>query len=213
MVRKCLVCAEHKGQLQQRYPRAIRIPAEDTGFVLDNIRHVLVDAGIHTIGASAWQSCQQLQIVKLPPSVVCLKDGAFQGCYALMDILVPGCIQFGRRVFAECCSLRHIGTNEKATNELAPGAQISPYAFESCLALSTANFEQIGASSVFRRYIPEGSFCGSGTEQLKLPSNFNFLGPIACENCKRLVLVDLSSTEIIAIWGSTFSHCVNLAQI
>ena len=157
VVRKCLVSVEHTGQIRQRYPGAIRIPADDTGFVLDNafysvphLRHVLVDAGIHTIGASAWQSCQQPQIVKLPPSVVCLKDGVSQGCCALTDIMVPGCIQFGRRVFAECCSLRHIGSNDKATNELAPGAQISPYAFESCLALSHVNFEQMGESaSVF----------------------------------------------------------------
>ena len=103
---------------------------------------------------------------------------------------------------------------EKATNELAPGAQISPYAFESCLALSNVNFEQMGASaSVFRRHIPEGSFCGSGIEQLKLPPDFNFFGPIACENCKRLAFVDLSSTEMVAMWGSTFSHCVNLVHI
>ena len=49
--------------------------------------HVFVDAGIRTIGAAAWQSCQQLQIVGLPFSVVCIKEGAFQGC------------------LAECCSL------------------------------------------------------------------------------------------------------------
>ena len=55
------------------------------GFVLDNafysvprLRHVLVDAGIRTIGAAAWLSCQQLEIVKLPPSVVCIKEGAFR---------------------------------------------------------------------------------------------------------------------------------------
>ena len=69
------------------------------------------------------------------------------------------------------------------------------------------------SASVLRRCIPEASFCGSGIEQLKLPLDFNFLGPIACKNCKRLAFVDLSSTEIIAIWGSTFSHCVNLVHI
>ena len=218
VVRQCFVCVEHKGQIQHRYPRAIRIPAEDTGSVINNafysvphLRHVVVDAGIHTIGASAWQSCQQLQIVKLPASVACLKDGVFQGRYALMHVLAAGCIQFGRRTFAECCSLCRILANAKATNELSQGAQVSPYAFESCLALSNVSFEQIGAfASKFTRYMPEGCFC---IEPLKLPPDFNFIGPIARENCKRLAFVDLSSTEIIAIWGSTFSHCVNLAHI
>ena len=36
VVRKCLVSVEHKGQIRQRYPRAIRIPVDDTGFALDN---------------------------------------------------------------------------------------------------------------------------------------------------------------------------------
>ena len=48
---------------------------------------------------------------------------------------------------------------------------------------------------------------------LKLPSDINFLAPLACENCKQLVFVDLSSTLINAILGSTFSRCVNLAHI
>ena len=107
-----------------------------------------------------------------------------------------------------------IGTTESATNLLAPQAQISPYAFESCLALSQVTFEQTEAhASGVARYIPEESFCGSGIEQLKLPADFNFVGPIACENCKRLKIVDLTSTNVTAIWGSTFSRCANLAQV
>ena len=37
-------------------------------------------------------------------------------------------------------------------------------------------------------------------------ADFNFLGPMACENCKHLVQVDLMCTDISAIWGSTFSY-------
>ena len=220
VVRQCFVTAEHKGQLLQR-AQAICVPAKDTDLVLPkafsyvpDLRHVQVEPGIRTIGASAWQSCQQLQIVKMPSTVVCLQDGAFQGCYALMMVLAPGCKRFGRRAFAECCSLSQIGTTDNAINLLAPQAQISPYAFESCLALSQVTFEQAEAhASKCTRYLPEGSFCASGIEQLKLPADFNFVGPIACENCKRLRIVDLIGTDITAIWEPTFSHCALLAQI
>ena len=174
VVRQCFVTVEHKGQLRQR-AKAICVPAEDTDLVLPNafsyvpdLRLVLVKPSIQTTGASAWQSCQQLQIVKLPSTVVCLQDGVFQGCYALMNVLAPGCKRYGRRAFAECCSLYQTGTTENATNLLAPQAQISPYAFESCLALSQVTFEQTEAhASGVARYIPQGSFCGSGIEQLK----------------------------------------------
>jgi len=63
------------------------------------------------------------------------------------------------------------------------------------------------------RGVPEGCFSSSGLDCLKLPSEVNFLGPLACENCKRLAFVDLPSPSIEAIRGSTFSHCVSLQHI
>ena len=102
-----------------------------------------------------------------------------------------------------------VGNN--ASNALAPGAQISPFAFESCLALTTMEFGM--SSDANSRALPEGSFCGSGIESLRLPSDFNFMGPMACENCKRLVQVDLKGTDISAMWGSTFSYCVTLVDV
>ena len=69
------------------------------------------------------------------------------------------------------------------------------------------------SQSSLTRGVPEACFSSSGLDCLKLPSDVNFLWPLACENCKRLAFVDLSSTSIEAIWGSTFSHCVSLQHI
>ena len=68
-----------------------------------------------------------------------MEDGAFQGCYALREVVAPGCVQFSRRVFAECCSLSRIGVSQTASddNVLAPGAQLGRYVFESCLTLAS----------------------------------------------------------------------------
>ena len=128
-------------------------------------------SGITQIGSAAWQSCHQLQIVKLPPSVVCLQDGVFQGCYVLRQVAAPGCVQFSRRVFAECCSLSGVGTDNEATNELAPGAQLGPFAFESCLALTSITFVMDRTNT--SRALPDGSFCGSRPHK-SLPSSTTF---------------------------------------
>ena len=169
--------------------------------------------GIQHVGFAAWQGCQQLQIVKLPSSVLSLEDGAFQGCYALREVLAPGCVQFSRRVFAECCSLRRIGVSQAANddNVLAPGAQLGRYAFESCLTLTSITFAMDETNKA--RALPEGAFCGSGLETLCLPSDFHNIGPRACENCKRLVEVNLMSTDITALLTSTFAHCVAMTHI
>ena len=46
--------------------------------------------------------------------------------------------------------------------------------------------------------------------QLCLPGDFHNVGPRACENCKGLVEVNLTCTEITALLHSTFAHCVAL---
>ena len=80
---------------------------------------------IQHAGFAAWQSCQQLQIVKLPPSVISLEEGTFQGCYVLREVAAPGCVQYSRRVFEECCSLGRVGVSHETedSNVLAPGPQ------------------------------------------------------------------------------------------
>ena len=156
------------------YPKAVRVPINARHEVPDRafyaapmLRHVEVAVGIRHIGFAAWQGCQQLQIVKLPPAVISLEDGAFQGCYVLRQITAPGCVQFSRRVFAECCSLSRVGSDNETTNELAPGAQLGPFAFESCLALTSVSFVMDRTNK--SRALPDGSFCGAGIESLRLP--------------------------------------------
>ena len=177
------------------------------------LRHVEIAAGIQHVGFAAWQGCQQLQIVKLPSSVLSLEDGAFQGCYALREVVAPGCVQYSRRVFADCCSLSRVGVSREAddSNVLAPGAQLGRYAFESCLTLTSITFAMDQTNKA--RALPEGAFCGAGIETLCLPSDFHNIGPRACENCKRLVEVNLMCTDITALLKSTFAHCVAMTHI
>ena len=202
---------------KESYPKAVRVPANPRGEIADrafyaapSIRHVEVAAGIQHLGIAAWQSCQQLQIVKLPTSVVSLAEGTFMGCYVLRQVAAPGCVHCGQRVFAECCSLGSVGVKceTEDSSVLAPGAQLGRYAFESCLTLATVTFNTDRTNKP--RALPEGAFCGAGIEQLCLPHDFHNIGPRACENCKSLVEVNLMSTEITALLSSTFAHCVAL---
>ena len=85
-VRPCMVEGHSIWHFQadgkEGYPKAVRVPANPRGEIADrafyaapSIRHVEVATGIQHIGIAAWQSCQQLQIVKLPSSVVSLAEG------------------------------------------------------------------------------------------------------------------------------------------
>ena len=85
------------------YPKAIRVPANDAGileakafFSIARLRHVQVDPGFHTIERQAWRYCH---------TVVAIGYAAFQGCYSLVTVEMPGCVELGVRLFAECCAL------------------------------------------------------------------------------------------------------------
>ena len=124
VVRPCMVDGHSIWQFQddgkESYPKAVRVPANPRGEVADrafyaapSIRHVEVATGIPHFGIAAWQSCQQLQIVKLPTSVVSLAEGTFMGCSVLRQVAALGCVHYGQRVFAECCSLGSVGVSAK----------------------------------------------------------------------------------------------------
>ena len=101
LVRPCMVDGHSIWQFQEdgkeSYPKAVRVPANPRGEIADrafyaapSLRRVEVAMGIQHVGFAAWQSCQQLQIVKLPPSVISLAEGTFQGCYVLREVAAPG---------------------------------------------------------------------------------------------------------------------------
>ena len=49
---------------------------------------------------------------------------------------MPGCVEFGVRVFSECCALESVGNIVDGGSHLAIGAIISQYAFEECAKLA-----------------------------------------------------------------------------
>ena len=87
------------------------------------VRHVQVEAGIRVVGEAAWRSCQRLQVVHLPDTVVCLRHGAFRRCYLLCAVMAPECKQFGVKVFEARCSLTQIGVTQHTSYQFVPAAR------------------------------------------------------------------------------------------
>ena len=214
VVRQCCQCAEHKGQMRQN-AKAIRVPVTRSGQVIphafthsSDLRHLQIEAGIHTIGEAAWQHCTRLLIVHLPSSLLSLKDGAFRCCYNLHTFVAPGCRDFGCWAFEQCYALAWVGDPNSSSNQLAPQARLNVRAFEQCRTLRTIDLERAEYDPRDpHRVIPEGCFLGAGLERIDLPADFCWIGPTAFERCDRLQKVDISRTSIQEIVGGTFAQC------
>ena len=216
LARQCFVEAVHKGQLKGE-AKAIRVPFGKNDKIPPQafsfhteVRHVQVEAGVRIVGEAAWRSCQRLQVVHLPDTVVSLRHGAFRRCYVLRAVTAPGCKQFGAKVFEACCSLTQIGTTQHPDNLLAPQAQFRPRAFEKCTALLHLNMDKADYDPARpNRCLPECCFLEAGIVSLSLPPDFDWVGPAACARCQQLQIVDLSRTGIIEILGSTLHTARN----
>ena len=169
VAKQCFVDALHKGHLTGE-AKAIRVPSGTTDRILPQafsfhmeVRHVQVEAGIRIVGEAAWRSCQRLQVVHLPDTVVCLQHGAFRRCYQLPAVVAPGCRQFGIKVFEACCSLTQMGATNHTSCQLAPQAQLRLRAFEKCTALRHLNLERTENDPTNpNRCLPECCFLEAG---------------------------------------------------
>ena len=126
------------------------------------LRHVIVEEGIHTVGALAWQNCRQLRIVKLPITVVRIDESAFRGCHWLKSITAPGCADFGYKAFANCSSLQYVHANG-GVNTFNGMTELGHYLFDACInsaatTILQAVLEPQSLTPVLRREIPAGCF-------------------------------------------------------
>ena len=100
---------------------------------------------------------------------------------------MPGCVAFGVRLFSECCALEKVGIIKESTSELAKGAVIGPYAFESCAKLEQLSLPRTRAGPDALTTpsppagIPQGCFHSSGIQSVTLGVDAVYIGHRAYE--------------------------------
>lgn len=87
-----------------------RPPWLENTFVWKQIRAVVVDEGITSIGNDAFVLCNELKMVQLPEGITRIGDSAFQGCRNLVQIDLPDSVrEIGESAFFNCTTLMLIG--------------------------------------------------------------------------------------------------------
>ena len=155
-------------------------------------------AGLETIGESAFAYCTKLPSIKLPSSLKTIGERAFDGASLLEGISVPSSVEsIGDYAFNVCTELRYVDFSDNSSLKT-----IGDGAFYNCFRLTEINVpegvEEIG-DYAFR--------ISQGLTKLTLPSTLTKFGssvPAVFGDLKSATLTATDSlTEIEIAFGNT----------
>ena len=95
-----------------------------------NIRRIVIEEGVTSIGNSAFYDCSSLTNVKIPDSVTSIGEWAFFHCGSLTNVSIPvGVTNIGDWTFRDCGSLTSVSIPASVTS-------IGNGAFSNCSSLN-----------------------------------------------------------------------------
>ena len=96
-----------------------------------DIKAVVIDNGVSSIGHYAFQSCTNMTSVSIPNSVTSIGFDAFVNCSSLMSVSIPNSVtSIGHNAFALCSSLTSVSIPNSVTS-------ISSCLFRQCSSLTS----------------------------------------------------------------------------
>ena len=103
----------------------------DSPWSASNVKSVIIENGVTSIGRSAFDNCSSLTSIAIPDSVTSIGSSAFCYCTSLTSVAIGDRIKsIGDRTFEECTSLTSITIGDIVTS-------IGNYAFMDCSSLKS----------------------------------------------------------------------------
>ena len=145
-----------------------------------NIKKVVIEEGVTSIGDSAFSDCRSLTDITIPGSVTSIGNGAFSGCSILTDIMIPSSVtSIGESAFESCTDLTSITIPKSVTsigsNVFDGCTDLTEVLLEGGSTLTSENFGEV-ANKVVTRWNEdnltwaldaEGTLTISGTGAMK----------------------------------------------
>lgn len=165
----------------------------------EEIRFVVIENGVTTIGEYAFENCTLLESVVIPDSVEKIGKYAFSGCSALKRISLPDSIaQIGDHAF-RASGLEAVKIPEGVTL-LGEGM------FARCPNLQTVELPST------LQTIREIAFIGSGLNKIILPENLKYIGYECFYECTNLEEIKIPDS-VTTLNYSEFEGCSSLKKV
>ena len=167
----------------------------------DEIKKVIINEGVTSIGTQAFYKCTSLSSIKIPNSVISIENNAFLGCTSLSSINIPESVtSIGRAVFSGCTSLSNIEIPESVTS-------IGDWIFYGCTSLSSINIPN-GITNIGFGAFQECTNLSS----INIPNSLTSIEDQAFLGCISLSSIHIPES-VTSIGNSAFSRCTSLSSI
>lgn len=181
----------------------------------DNLESVSIPSSVTSIGDNAFSTCLNLTSINIPTSVTCIGDGAFNSCLSLISIDIPASVTYiGEGAFSFCYGREQISIAAENPN----------FFVDSCGVLY--DMERTTIKYVTAKRMPDSYVVPDGVttiepaafadcdmlKKISFPDSLKTIGMYAFEGCESLERISLSlnveSVDLAPFWG-----CKNLKEI
>ncbi len=173
----------------------------DSTDYLFEIKNLVIENGVTSIGDWAFYECSALTSVTIPSSVTSIGIGAFEKCTALKSVTIPDSVtNIGSQAFNECSALTSVTIPSSVTI-------IDHSTFAFCTALTSVTIPDSVTS------IDDSAFLScTALKSVTIPSSVTSIGANAFYNCSALTSVTIpDSVTSFGKWA--FHSCSALTEV
>ena len=156
----------------------------DTAFYQrTDIKKVVIESGVTSIGRSAFFSCTSLTSITIPDSVTSFGKDAFRNCTSLTKISLPNSVtSIEEAAFQSCKSLAEVSMPNSVTS-------IGDSAFVNCSSLKSITISN-SVTSIGKEAF---NFCPS-LSSITIPASVTSIGKDAFRNCTKLSSITIKKS-------------------
>ena len=167
----------------------------------DDIKNVVIESGVTSIGDCLLYECTNLISVTIPDSVVRIGSYAFGSCYNLSNITIPNSVTYiGGGALSHCERLTNITLPDSIT-------EINTHLFMGCKSLSSITIP----NSVTSIELSAFGNCYH-LSNITIPNSVTSIGDFTFEYCSSLTNITIPNS-VTSIGNEAFGGCDKLTSI
>ena len=166
-----------------------------------DIKKVIIQSGVTSIGEHAFSTCRDMTSIELPAGMTEIGSSAFLACENLESVSIPeGVTKIGRYAFFGCTNLKSANLPEGLTS-------LENWVFNDCRVLSDVQIPGTVTSIGDRAF-----YNCDGITELVIPEGVTSIGESAFVNCSSLSSV-IFPQSLKSIGDYAFEICYLLSRV